>query len=71
MYIKRCQNFSIKKMAESQLVRRQTSKKDIEMNCRRFEHSNSTNNAMKVLLHLCLFWNLGHTLIVTNCHENI
>ena len=59
MYIKRCQNFSIKKVAESQLVRRQTSKTDMEMNCRRFEHTNSTNNTMKVIT-IIFIWNLVH-----------
>ena len=40
MYIKRCQNFSIKKMAEG------GRRKDVEGNCQRHEHN--SNNAMKV-----------------------
>ena len=53
MYIKRCQNFSIKKMAEG------GRKKDVEGNCRRPEHSNSTN-AMKVWRNYSNFINFNN-----------
>ena len=64
MYIKRCQNFSIKKKAEANHDQVEMGqRKEFEENCRRLKHSNSTSGTMKVGVHLDDFWHLvlsGH-----------